>query len=250
MTMPRLGTNLHLEMFASFKNRSRWQRLFNLFKDQSRRQKLFNLLTSNPFAKPMYGLEWGDPDKITPLTFVRDRYVLPYVHPELTALEIGPGGGRWTRYLLPFRKLYVVDYHQELLNELHKNFHRANMVFIKNNGWDFPGVPEKSVDFVFSFGTFVHFDGPLIDSYLKSIREILRPGGNVVLQYSDKNKIMAREASGFSENTPEKMRLMVEDACFDILEEDLTTLWHSSVVRFTCKQSQLSAREANEGLLA
>lgn len=221
--MPTLDTNLHLEMLASFKN-------------QSRKQKLFNLIKGSPFARRVYGLEWGDPETVQPLKFVRDRYVLPYVRPELTALEIGPGGGRWTRYLLPFRKLYVVDYYEELLKQLRKNFHPPNMVFIKNNGWDFPGVPGKSVDFVFSFGTFVHLDPPIIDSYLKSIREILRPGGNVVLQYSDKNKIMARELSGFSENTPEKMRQMVEDARYEILEEDLTTLWHSSLIRFTSKQ--------------
>src|SRR5207253_9452035 len=67
-----------------------------------------------------------------------DRYVLAYIRPEDTAVEIGPGGGRWTRYLLDFKKLYVVDYHAELLAELKKNFCKPGMEFIKNNGTDFP----------------------------------------------------------------------------------------------------------------
>lgn len=183
-------------------------------------------------APPIYGLEWGDPDNVEPLRFIRDTYLLPYVQPEHTALEIGPGGGRWTRYLLPSRKLYVVDFHQELLDELRKNFRRSNMVFIRNNGSDFPGVEPASVDFVFSFGTFVHLDLPIIEAYLHNMRAILKPESNVVIHYSDQTKIMARANSGFSDNTPDRMRSMVEAAGYRILEEDLTTMWHSSIVRF------------------
>jgi len=50
--------------------------------------------------KELYGLAWGDPQRVEPLGFIRDRYVLPYVHTGQDAVEIGPGGGRWTRSLL------------------------------------------------------------------------------------------------------------------------------------------------------
>jgi hypothetical protein len=62
---------------------------------------------------------------------------------------------------------------------------------------------------------------------------ILKPGANVVIQYSDKTKIMAQLNESFSENTPKKMRRMVLKAGYTIREEDLTTMWHSSVIRFT-----------------
>ncbi len=117
--------------------------------------------------------------------------------------------------------------YEELLGELRKNFHEQNMVFIKNNGTDFPGVPSRSIDFLFSFGTLVHLDVPLIEAYLNNMRDVLRPGGNAVLQYSDKSKIMARMNSGFSDNSPAQMSEMVLKAGFRILEEDLTTLGHS-----------------------
>ena len=218
--MPNLDTSMHLDMLNEFKKGSALK---------ARLARLFHL---GPMNKKVYGIgDWGDPEQADPLKFIRDRYLLPYVKPEQTALEIGPGGGRWTRYLLPFSKLYVVDYYNDLLRELRKSFHAPNMIFIKNNGTDFPGVPQHSVDFIFSFGTFVHLDVPLIEAYLQNMRGILRPNGNVVLQYSDKNKIMARENTGFSENTPETMRQMALNAGFRIVEEDLTTMWHSSLMR-------------------
>ncbi|MGB1249841.1 MAG: class I SAM-dependent methyltransferase [Candidatus Promineifilaceae bacterium] len=168
-----------------------------------------------------------------PLVFVRDRYIVPYVKPDQTALEIGPGGGRWTRYLLNFKQLYAVDYHEELLTQLKKVFDRPNIAFVKNDGTDFPGIPEQSIDYLFSFGVFVHLDLALIEAYLANMKPLLKPTANVVIQYSDMTKIMGQINTGFSKNTPEIMRKMVLDAGYTILEEDLTTLWHSSIIRFT-----------------
>ena len=37
----------------------------------------------------------------------------------------------------------------------------------------------------------------------------------------------------FSENTPDRMRDAVRMSGYQILEEDTTSLWHSSVIRFT-----------------
>jgi hypothetical protein len=61
----------------------------------------------------------------------------------------------------------------------------------------------------------------------------LKPGGNAVIHYSDKTKVYAQTHSGFSDNTPERMRRMVLGAGVRILEEDLTTMPHISIVRFT-----------------
>lgn len=219
--MPDLDTSLHLDMLDRFK------------KSNSLPMRLLRAIKKEIFSKDIYGLQWGDPDVAPPLRFIRDRYVLPYVNAKHNAIEIGPGGGRWTRYLLGFGKIYVVDYHSELLKELRKNFDMRNIIFIKNNGTDFPGIKEGSIDYLFSFGTFVHLDKHLIEAYLKNMKPIIEHGANIVIQYSDKTKIMAQLNKGFSDNTPEEMRRMVLNAGYKILEEDTTTLWHSSVIRFT-----------------
>jgi SAM-dependent methyltransferase len=219
--MPDLDTSLHLDMLNRFK------------KPGGLVRRVLKAVKREVSSSNIYGLEWGDPEASAPLKFLRDRYVIPYVNSEHRGVEIGPGGGRWTRYLLGFAKLYVVDYHAELLEELKKNFNKANMTFIRNNGTDFPGIQEESVEYVFSFGTFVHLDEHLIEAYLENMRRILKPNANIVVQYSDKTKIMAQLNEGFSDNSPDKMREMVLNAGYKILEEDLTTLWHSSIIRFT-----------------
>jgi ubiquinone/menaquinone biosynthesis C-methylase UbiE len=159
---------------------------------------------------------------------------LPYVKADHIAIEIGPGGGRWTKYLLGFGKVYAVDYHNELLSELRRRHgYRRNLEYIKNDGNNFPGVPAASADYLFSFGTFVHLDFPIIEGYLDNIREVLRPGGNAVIHYSDMTKIMAKLDPTFANNDPARMRKAVQDRGYRILGEDTTTLWHSSVIHFT-----------------
>lgn len=181
----------------------------------------------------VYGVHWGDPQNKANLREVRDRFVLPFVHPDKQAIEIGPGGGRWTRYLLGFGRLFAVDYHQELLDQLAAAYRAPHLVLLKNAGTDFPGIEPRSIDFVFAFGVFVHLDLPIIEAYLCSIRKVLRPDGNAVVQYSDKTKEKARLiGEGFSDNDPERMCAAVRAAGFTILEEDRVLLGHSSIVRF------------------
>jgi|SRR5215469_5819687 len=218
--MPDLKTSLHLDMWREYQAR---ESLLGRV-----RRAVREVLTPR-----IYGLEWGDPEVAAPLQFVRDRFVSPFVNPRQTALEIGPGGGRWTRYLIGFGELYVVDFHTEILRELRRTLSLPKMKFIQNNGSDFPGIEAESIDFLFSFGCFVHLDQEIIAAYLNSIRHVLRRGGSAIIHYSDKSKVMAQINKSFSHNDPELMRSMVTGAGFRVVEEDLTTLWHSSIIRFT-----------------
>jgi len=213
-------TTLHTRMLSNWRRRNSLPR---------RLRRAVRELRQN-----IYGLDWGDPETAEPLMFIKNRWVTPYVRSDQTAVEIGPGGGRWTQYLLGFQRLYVVDYYEELLSELRRNFHRySNVVFVHNAGTDFPGIPEGEIDFVFSFGTFVHLDAPIVEAYLHNVKAILKHGGNAVIHYADQTKVMAQENPGFSQNNPDMMRRMVRGAGFKVLEEDLTTMWHSSLIRFT-----------------
>jgi len=219
--MPDLDTTLHVDMLRSYKEQNSFVR------------RVRRAVREVVFPKRFYGLQWGDPETSGPHVFMRDRYILPYVKPDQVALEIGPGGGRWTRYLVGFRKLYVVDYYPELLQELRGHVNEPNMEFIVNHGTDFPGVPANSVDYVLSIACFVHLEPHLIAAYLKSIYGVLKPGGHAVITYSDKTKIGAQLNHTFTGNTPELMREMVIQAGFRVVEEDLTILWNSGVIRFS-----------------
>jgi len=201
----------------------------DLHLDKLRKARERGLIDSHGF----YGLQWGNPDERPDLVSVRDRFVWPFVHPDKVAVEIGPGGGRWTRYLLPCRILYVVDHYQELLDELRRNFRAPNMHFVRNSGTDFPGIERGSVDLVFSYGTFVHFDVAMIAAYLREIRKILKPGGDCVIQYADKSKPVGAATPSFPDCDPEQMASLVTECGFTIRDHDRTTLNNSGIIRFT-----------------
>jgi ubiquinone/menaquinone biosynthesis C-methylase UbiE len=221
--MPRNDTTLHYDMLKTgMESRKITSRIKKALKI------LFN--TGNP-----YGLEWGDPDVLPPLQYIRDHFLLPYIDEKTHVVEIGPGGGRWTRYMLNAGKIYALDYHQELLNELKKGMKKNNNItYIKNDGDDFPGITPGSIDFIFSFGTFVHLDVDIIERYLENMKLILKPNSqaNVIIQYSDKTKPLGLKNDGFSENDPDKMKKLVLSKGYTIYEEDVKTLWHSSIIRF------------------
>ena len=179
-----------------------------------------------------YGQEWGDPNDRPFLKLIRDQFIQPYINLDHTALEIGPGGGRWTRYLLSFRRVFVVDLHQELLDELAKKFRVPHLIPIRGNGTDLTGIEPASIDYLFTFGVFVHLDAPIIAGYLRALFPIAKETANLVIQYSDKRKPEAARERSFSENDPDRMRRMITDAGFIVVEENLTALPHSSVVRF------------------
>lgn len=224
MPLFELGSTQHIDML-----RERGSRLARSLPVRIARAVRRELSTN-----AVYGYEWGDPDTWDPLRFARDNYVLPFVDPSHVAVEIGPGGGRWTRYLLGFKTLYAVDYYEPLLAEFRKAYgRRANVRPVKNNGADFPGIPPRSVDYVFSFGCFVHLGEPLVRRYVENILAILKPSGRAVIHYSDKTKIMAKLNAGFAPNDPVTMRGIVNEAGGRIVAEDTTTLWHSSIVQFS-----------------
>ena len=218
--MPKFDTTLHIDMFrAGKRGRSLAARI----------KKAVNVLLAKD---DVYGLEWGNPEVSPPLCYVRDHFLTPYLSPNTTVVEIGPGGGRWTRYMLNAKQIYAVDYHQELLNELKSNFNVSNITYVKNNGDNFPNIPNGSIDFLFSFGTFVHLDVEIIDCYLRNMKPLLKHESNVVIQYSDKTKPIGKNNKEFSENDPDKMRKLILSHGYSIYEEDVKTMWHSSIVRF------------------
>lgn len=207
--MPDLSTSLHVDMLKYAKQ------------------------IGQPEQDGLYGLQWGDPQRDSWLRFVLDEFLLPFVHPDRVGVEIGPGGGRWTRYLLACGRLYAVDFYQELLDELARNFRVPGLSFVKNTGTDFPLIELESVDLVFSFGVFVHLDMPIIESYLDSIKTIIRPGADVIIQYSDKTKEAARANLTFSDNDPTRMCALLTNRGYRIIREDRDRLPHSSIVHFT-----------------
>ena len=196
----------------------------------------------------MYGTQWGDPDvsglrywirRITRrskspgnLSEVIQYYITPFVTSNSIVLEIGPGGGRWTKYLLNAKEIILADLNAEFFPYLSDRFqtHSSILRFHHTSGYELDGIESDYVDFVFPFGTFVHIDPDDILRYLGSIERVLKPNGIAAIQYSDKTKKAAQMNRGFSDMNPSRMESFISNYAFKLVDHNTGLLNHSSII--------------------
>jgi SAM-dependent methyltransferase len=125
-------------------------------------------------------------------------------------LEIGPGDGIWTEYLVANEPLYLVDIHQAFLdstkskfNELFQNRLRAYIT--KETKLDM--LPQNQFGFVFSWNVFNYLTTDLVDQYLKEIFSALRPGGVCMFSYNNAERVHCAKyvEQGYMSYMPKKL---------------------------------------------
>jgi SAM-dependent methyltransferase len=109
------------------------------------------------------------------------------VLPASSILEIAPGMGRWTKFLLPLCRNYVgVDISLECVRECQKIFADAQHArFVHNDGCSLSEVEDRSVDLVFSFDSLVHAEFDVLKSYIPQILQKLNERGVAFLHHSN-----------------------------------------------------------------
>ena len=113
------------------------------------------------------GEEWSQPwgssaAQWTGTIFPRIRECLPAD----TILEIAPGFGRWTHYLKDYcNELWAVDKSSDCIEACRQRFASVSHVrCVLNDGRSLSMIPDASVDFVFSFDSFVHPDRDVVEA--------------------------------------------------------------------------------------
>lgn len=116
-----------------------------------------------------------------------DDVLLHWIPPGVSTLEIGPGAGRWTEVLAPRAShLRLVDVSERPLELCRDRFGEDSAIsYILTRNSDLPGVPNSSVDAIWSFDVFVHLAPPDQASYLTEIARVLTPGGVAVIHHAD-----------------------------------------------------------------
>lgn len=100
-------------------------------------------------------------------------------------LEIGPGGGRWTEFLLPNASSYIgVDVSQSAIESCRRRFQSTPQArFFVGSGTDLSVALDESIDFVWSFDVFVHINKREVAAYLAEIHRALKPRGLAVIHH-------------------------------------------------------------------
>jgi SAM-dependent methyltransferase len=119
-------------------------------------------------------------------TALVDEFIVPNIRPGMTVLEIAAGHGRWSEIMLPLcEKLFLIDLNPECIEHCRTRFASAtNVEYFVNDGKSLSGIADGSIDFVWSFDSFVHMDRSVIQQYFFEIKRVLRPAGRAAIHHA------------------------------------------------------------------
>jgi len=169
--------------------------------------------------------------------------IFPRIHaflPAHTILEIAPGFGRWTQYLRSHaEKLAVVDLSQACIQACQQRFDGDQRItYHVNDGRSLEMIPDRSVDFVFSFDSLVHAEADIIRGYVAQIARKLKPQGCGFIHHSNLGEY--RWVHAAAERMPGRVRQLLVRA--GVLDQ---THWRAAsmtadLFRDYCEESALA----------
>ena len=136
-------------------------------------------LAGEPWSKPWGGAtaQWYG------CIYPRIQHFLPAA----SILEIAPGFGRWTEFLLEHcNTLIGVDVTPKCIEACRERFaDRHGARFEVNDGVTLPMVADASIDFAFSFDSLVHVEIEVLSGYLDELARVLTSEGVAFLHHSN-----------------------------------------------------------------
>ena len=116
--------------------------------------------------------------------------ILPRIQeylPVRSLLEIAPGYGRWTKFLYNYcTTLQAVDMSKKCVDYCKNKYqHLRNIIIYQNDGKSLDMIANNSIDFIFSFDSFVHFNKEITDCYIKELSKKLKFGGIGFVHHSN-----------------------------------------------------------------
>lgn len=143
-----------------------------------------------------------------------------YIPAGVEVLEIGPGGGRWTEPLIKRAKTYTgVDISESCVQLCREKFAAAsNAKFAVGSGSDLKGIPDNSVDALWSFDVFVHINQAEVEAYANEFRRVMTPGATGVIHHGS----AGGTHGGWRSNlTHDAMLKLLRDRGFEIVDSFL-----------------------------
>ena len=116
--------------------------------------------------------------------------ILPRIRafvPAHTILEIAPGFGRWTQFLIPMSDdMILVDISAKCIAACRSRFAAHPRVrYHVNDGRSLDMVKDHSIDFAFTFDSLVHVESDVLSGYFKQLSTKLSPDGVAFVHHSN-----------------------------------------------------------------
>jgi SAM-dependent methyltransferase len=158
---------------------------------------------------PQDGDEWTDQAAFCGVAYslwkqdIVDTFIVPRVARNSTVLEVAMGHGRWTPFLARRAQRYAgIDLSPSCVNFCRKRFaHLTNVDFYPTDGRGLSLIASGSVQFVWSFDSFVHIEPDVMEDYMGEFARVLSPGGQCSIHHPGTPTRGQRASGGRSELT-------------------------------------------------
>lgn len=117
---------------------------------------------------------------------VIETFITPNIPLHATVLEVAPGHGRWTEFIVRAAgHVILVDVSPSCINYCMKRFARhENIEYYVNDGESLEFLKTDSINFGWSFDSFVHMNRDVISAYFREFARALKPGGKVIVHHA------------------------------------------------------------------
>ncbi len=116
-----------------------------------------------------------------------------------TFLEIGCGGGQWSKFIYQldiYDKMFCIDVLSEKHNKFWDNLGYSSKQTISYNqvkDFNLNFLKDDSIDFVFSYDVFCHISKSGLEKYLESLSKKCKKEAKLMIMYADPNKYLNSE---------------------------------------------------------
>lgn len=119
------------------------------------------------------------------------QVAFPYLQKNSIVCEVGPGTGRWSRYIaekVTDGELYLVDHSPWMVNWLQEYFQPNPRIKVHlGDGYSLSFANSSYFDLTLSFGTFIALNLGIWRSYFYDFFRVLKPSSYAIFDYIDIN---------------------------------------------------------------
>lgn len=150
-----------------------------------------------------------------------EAFIISNTKPDTVALEIGAGHGRWSPYLanrVVNGHLNLVDLSSSCIEFCKKKLSNfKNVSYFSNDGRSLPFIKSDSIDFVWSFDTFVHIEEPEVRSYTRELFRVLKRQGMGIIHHSGNPTPEQKRNGARTQLTGDKFREILQSNGFYVI---------------------------------